>query len=135
MNVGCEIVKDVLPLYHDGVCSEETKKAVEEHLDSCEECRAEYKLICGTEYMEKALYDPARSKELAESYKRVKRRSDRRTILTIALAVIGAALIVIGFIKYYTAVYAARNGRAFLNDPPAVGARADGQKELILYID
>ena len=37
----CEVIRDLLPLYHDGVCSEESKKLVEEHLSSCENCREE----------------------------------------------------------------------------------------------
>lgn len=34
-----EIAADLLPLYHDGVCSAESKAAVEEHLQSCKICR------------------------------------------------------------------------------------------------
>ena len=30
-----EIVWDLLPLYHDGVCSEKSRAAVEEHLTAC----------------------------------------------------------------------------------------------------
>lgn len=41
MKISCEIIKDLLPLYHDGVCSNESKDMVEEHLSSCEDCRAE----------------------------------------------------------------------------------------------
>lgn len=37
--MNCEIVRDLLPLYHDGVCSEESRRAVEEHLTGCETCR------------------------------------------------------------------------------------------------
>ena len=39
MKISCEVVKDLLPLYKDGVCSEESKVLVEEHLSKCEECR------------------------------------------------------------------------------------------------
>lgn len=35
----CEIIRDLMPLYLDDVCSGETKQMVEEHLDECEECR------------------------------------------------------------------------------------------------
>lgn len=35
-----EIIWDLLPLYHDGVCSEKSRAAVEEHLKDCPECRA-----------------------------------------------------------------------------------------------
>ena len=34
----CEMIRDLLPLYADGVCSEESRKAVNEHLASCKEC-------------------------------------------------------------------------------------------------
>lgn len=37
--MNCKIVQDLLPLYHDGVCSEESRAAVEEHLAGCAACR------------------------------------------------------------------------------------------------
>lgn len=37
--MNCEIVRDLLPLYHDRVCSEESRRAVEEHLEGCGACR------------------------------------------------------------------------------------------------
>lgn len=39
MNYHCELIKDLLPLYHDDVCSEESKKAVEAHLAGCQACK------------------------------------------------------------------------------------------------
>ena len=30
--VSCEIIKDILPLYYDNVCSDDSKRMVEEHL-------------------------------------------------------------------------------------------------------
>ena len=35
-----EIVQDLLPLYHDNVCSERSRAAVEAHLKTCKDCRA-----------------------------------------------------------------------------------------------
>lgn len=35
-----EIILDLLPLYHDGVCSEKSRAAVEAHLKDCPDCRA-----------------------------------------------------------------------------------------------
>lgn len=37
--MNCDIVRDLLPLYADGLCSEESRRAVEEHLKTCEACR------------------------------------------------------------------------------------------------
>ena len=34
-----DIVQDLLPLYHDGVCSDKSRAAVEEHLQTCQDCR------------------------------------------------------------------------------------------------
>lgn len=41
MTVSCEIIKDLLPLYHDDVCSRDSKAMVEAHLANCESCKAE----------------------------------------------------------------------------------------------
>ena len=38
--MNCNIIVDLLPLYHDGVCSPESRAAVEEHLKDCAACRA-----------------------------------------------------------------------------------------------
>lgn len=45
MRITCEIIKDLLPLYHDNVCSEDSRKLIEEHLSTCERCRDELKEI------------------------------------------------------------------------------------------
>ena len=37
--LNCNVVYDLLPLYLDGLCSEESKRMVEEHIESCVECR------------------------------------------------------------------------------------------------
>lgn len=40
--IPCNVNKDLLPLYVDDVCSEESKSLVEEHLAGCEECQEYY---------------------------------------------------------------------------------------------
>lgn len=39
MRLPCNVIEDLLPLYHDGVCSEESKNLVEEHLKECASCK------------------------------------------------------------------------------------------------
>lgn len=39
MKVQCEIVRDLLPLYLDGIASEPSKQMVETHFSECKECR------------------------------------------------------------------------------------------------
>lgn len=38
-HIPCDIIKDLLPLYKDQVCSEKSKNMVEKHLSECENCR------------------------------------------------------------------------------------------------
>ena len=35
----CGMIKDLIPLYIDGVCSEESRQLVEEHMKECDTCR------------------------------------------------------------------------------------------------
>ena len=39
MKISCEVVQDLLALYHDGVCSKDSAQIVKEHLNECEKCR------------------------------------------------------------------------------------------------
>lgn len=40
MKLSCNVTRDLLPLYHDGVCSEESGRLVEDHIKDCADCRA-----------------------------------------------------------------------------------------------
>ena len=40
MNKECEVIRDLLPLYADDVCSETSRGLIEEHLQECPECSA-----------------------------------------------------------------------------------------------
>ena len=39
MKISCDIISDLLPLYYDDVCSQSSRKLVEEHLEECEKCK------------------------------------------------------------------------------------------------
>lgn len=43
----CEIVRDLLPLYVDGLTSDVSSKEIEKHLKSCKECQKYYQEIAG----------------------------------------------------------------------------------------
>ena len=44
MKYPCSLIQDLLPLYHDGVCSEESNKIIEAHLSECSSCKDYYNL-------------------------------------------------------------------------------------------
>ena len=45
MNRECNIIRDLLPLYAEGIASTDTAAFVEEHLRTCADCQAEYERI------------------------------------------------------------------------------------------
>lgn len=45
MRVNCSIIRDLLPLYHDEVCSEHSRVLVEEHMRDCPTCEKELELL------------------------------------------------------------------------------------------
>lgn len=43
MKISCSVIKDLLPLYHDDLCSEESRELIEEHIKVCNDCKSELK--------------------------------------------------------------------------------------------
>lgn len=37
--MNCDVIKDLIPLYIDGCCSEESEKIINEHIGKCDSCR------------------------------------------------------------------------------------------------
>ncbi len=38
-DISCDIIKDLLPLYIDDICSEQSKHLIDDHVTNCEKCR------------------------------------------------------------------------------------------------
>jgi len=38
--ISCQVIQDLLPLYHDDVCSPDTRELVEGHIELCPDCRS-----------------------------------------------------------------------------------------------
>ena len=87
MNIKCEVIRDLLPLYVDGVASEESRALIEEHLNTCEGCR-EYCRLLQEEPPEVPVAEYA---DETASLKKIKRRIHRNQVL-LALVIIGFAV-------------------------------------------
>ena len=72
-----EIVQDLLPLYHDGVCSEKSRAAVEEHLKECPDCRAALEAMDAPlpETEKRAANDAAVVRGISEKVEKGKRKA------------------------------------------------------------
>ena len=87
----CEIIRDLLPIYIDGLASEETAKLVENHLARCKACRTILERM-KTPVPE---YDPVKNAEFRQVLKKQRNRTTRKIVLFSVLAVILAALILL----------------------------------------
>lgn len=47
--INCDIIGDLLPSYVDGICSEQTKQCIEEHIENCQDCREKIRILKETE--------------------------------------------------------------------------------------
>ena len=96
--IDCCIVKDLLPLYADGVVSDESAALVREHLAGCESCRGEL------EALKKRLVLPETPKIQEESVRVLKgfRRRWKKKKLAIAClsAALTALILVSGYLVY-----------------------------------
>lgn len=97
--INCNIIKDILPLYVDGVVSDDTKEMVEEHLEHCEECKKEVGL------MKQELYIPAEKEaSIIKDFKR-KWRNKKFIISVVSILLTGLILLgVFSFVFHYDRV-------------------------------
>ncbi len=95
MKYPCDLIQDLLPLYHDGVCSEESKIAIENHLSECSACKEYYTAMCEADGMEIDSHSPDRERQKAASFHAVKKKLLRKQVLAAFAAVV--VLVVISF--------------------------------------
>ncbi len=92
----CGIVQDLLPLYCDNVCSEDTRQAVEEHLLSCPDCKKRLERMEEQSEPVKSLpSEDAKIRVLRGTKKRFSRQR-RRAILTAVAVMAVLSLVLIG---------------------------------------
>lgn len=88
MKITCSIIQDLLPLYVDETLSDDSRRLVEEHLESCEECR---KLL--EELRQEPQYfsrEDAKERKEGEkaAFQRIRRKLWKRRILSVVIAAI-----------------------------------------------
>lgn len=94
MKISCEIVKDLLPLYHDDVCSKESCSAVEEHLQECTACKKYLDSMNGD-------FNPKHIEKTAEqakcdTLKGIKKKLFRKKVLISLVSVLCAIAVCLG---------------------------------------
>ena len=99
MRLPCEVIEDLLALYHDDVCSELTKEIVEEHLAQCASCKAKLDLI------EEEIHLPQQDYEAVDTLKKIKKKVKIKEIRSILVTV---AILVVFMVGSYQLQYKLR---------------------------
>ena len=116
--ISCAVTRDLLPLYVEGILSEETTAVVAAHLQSCEHCRREYEQMEACFVLPSA---PALDEENRKVLKTMKRRLKHRRIRAAVIAALLTAAVCIAAFMAYTNVgavydYFTENTRVTLRD-------------------
>lgn len=94
-NVSCEIIWDLLPLYCDGVCSEESRELVTAHVRECGRCREELQAMNQPVTIKEDPVEINAAEAASRVWKKNKRKAFRRgiwitLILLLLLGILGA---------------------------------------------
>lgn len=87
----CNIIKDLLPLYCDGICTEESRTLVDEHIKDCTECASELQKIREMPNVVQA--DGSVDEPIKKAGKRIKKLKKKSVIKAVAISCAVALLL------------------------------------------
>lgn len=87
MKYSCNVVKDLLPLYVDNICSGESKEIVEQHLSECADCKAYYLSLHENNTLFSLPVDQKREQQKAQSFLAIKKSLRTRQFLAAILSI------------------------------------------------
>lgn len=93
--LSCAVVRDLLPLYHDGVVSDETKADVEAHIADCSDCNSEL------EKLERELPADEASTDTRKIFSKFAKKRKRKNRLVNIICFVVGALIVLAAAVYF----------------------------------
>lgn len=97
----CGIIRDLLPIYADGLASAETQARIKDHLEHCDVCRAELQRM--TRMMESN--DPVKNTAFQTALKKQKSNNNKRTVVTVVLTLLLTVAIALGILWYQDVFY------------------------------
>lgn len=98
----CNVIKDLLPLYADEVCSEDSREMVEEHISTCKECMQELEDYCYNTGLPEVTADVA----MKNFNKKMNKKNLKKIIIGIFVSlVISFAIFLGGYYVLFEAIY------------------------------
>lgn len=118
--LSCEIVKDLLPSYIEGLTSEVTNQEIENHLANCEECSLAYN------QMKIPIETPLEAEPL-DYLKKVKQRTNKK-IITVVAMIAAFFLVLVGIRVYLVGV----DSQGVANYYPLMSSTMQGEDVLVI---
>ncbi len=84
MKYKCNLIQDLLPLYYDGVCSEESKEIIEDHISQCSNCKEYYHSLCKANEVNIVPQNSDFESQKAASFRAVRKKLKREQLLLVA---------------------------------------------------
>lgn len=99
MKKECNIVHDIMPLYLEGMVSEDTASFVNEHLKNCPECSTELEGLKNTSDIDPVSVETNQQSSEALPLKAIKKKFRTRRIVTIVAAVLITVVMICVFLN------------------------------------
>ena len=98
MDKNCEIVKDLIPLVADNIASEESKKFVENHCETCDDCKKE--LWIAKQDIKTEISDSAENQVWEDIEKSQRKKKIKRTVEIFVIAILVITVGILGVICF-----------------------------------
>ena len=95
--ISCDIIKDLLPLYIDGVCSYDSIDIIEEHLKDCPICEAEFISLQNNTDIKPEI-DKDIDKAVKNANKKIKK--GKKKVVATTLSIVSVLLLIVGIISF-----------------------------------
>lgn len=96
MNISCKIAEDLLPLYLDNSCSEDSQAALEEHLKDCPSCRM--KLNRMQSDITDEIHPEQSAPKLANYAKKVRHHRVRVAVFVVVASILSSVVLALGYL-------------------------------------
>lgn len=105
MKTDCKVIKDLLPVYCDEICSEESRNLVDEHLGECESCKKDLELMKTSLGVgeERHIKETDLAKNASTAWKKGKKKAFIKGCVAVALIVCLCFGVYVGY-HFFTSV-------------------------------
>lgn len=98
MKYPCSMIQDLLPLYHDGVCSEESRQIIEAHLEECSACKNSYLSLGESDALFPASSEKQSEMKKAASFRAIKQKLLKKQFIAAVAALAFCAAVMMVFV-------------------------------------